>query len=435
MSLYGSMFTAISGLAAQSSALSNVANNVANSQTTGYKRVDTNFNDYVTNSSYGAAQQVTGQSGTVLARSDYTNTVQGPVTASDNPLSMAISGQGFFAVSQQNGTTADGAATFDERSYYTRAGDFSKNKEGYLVNSEGYTLNGWSIDSTTGAVNQTSLSPIKIDQSIFDPVASSNINLGANLPADVDVGTAVSSQAQVYDSLGSVHTVQMTYTKLAQNSWKLDMSAPGANTTALGSIQLNYATSPAGTLASFSNATGALAGTTGAAGTDASVSMSVDYGQGAQALTLDLGTFGKSDGLTQFSGTEYSVRDIRADGMSAGSFSSVSISDAGDVTLNYDNGQSRAIARVPVVTFSDPDQLQAVDGQAYLRTPQSGEARASDASSNGAGSLVTSAVEGSNVDTASEFSKLILAQRAYTSNTKIITSADQMLQDTISMVR
>ncbi|MFC0408738.1 flagellar hook protein FlgE [Roseomonas elaeocarpi] len=435
MSLYGSMFTAISGLAAQSSALSNVANNVANSQTTGYKRVDTNFNDYVTNSSYGAAQQVTGQSGTVLARSDYTNTVQGPVTASDNPLSMAISGQGFFAVSQQNGTTADGAATFDDRSFYTRAGDFSKNKEGYLVNSEGYTLNGWSIDSTTGAVNQTTLSPIKIDQSIFDPVPSSNINLGANLPADVDVGTSVSSQAQVYDSLGSVHTVQMTYTKLAQNSWQLDMSAPGATPATLGSIQLNYATSPAGTLASFSNATGALTGTAGAAGTDASVSMNVDYGQGAQPLKLDLGTFGQSDGLTQFSGTEYSVRDISSDGMSAGSFSSVSISDQGDVTLNYDNGQSRAIARVPVVTFSDPDQLQAVDGQAYLRTPASGEARASSASSNGAGSLVTSAVEGSNVDTASEFSKLILAQRAYTSNTKIITSADEMLQDTISMVR
>jgi flagellar hook protein FlgE len=118
-----------------------------------------------------------------------------------------------------------------------------------------------------------------------------------------------------------------------------------------------------------------------------------------------------------------------------GSFSSLSTRSTGDLVVNYDNGQSRTIGRVPVVTFNNPDGLQRQDGQAFTATVASGTPLAEDAGTNGAGSLVTQSTESSNVDIASEFTKLIVAQRAYSANTKMVTTADDMLQQTIDMKR
>src|SRR5579872_6156686 len=136
MSLFGAMNTAISGLGAQSAAFSNISDNVANSQTVGYKRVDTSFIDYLTTSN-----ATVNDSGSVAASPEYINNVQGTITQTDNPLGLAITGQGFFAVSQQNGEV-NGLPTFNQQQYYTRAGDFQLDKNGYLVNSAGNFLNG-----------------------------------------------------------------------------------------------------------------------------------------------------------------------------------------------------------------------------------------------------------------------------------------------------
>ncbi len=449
MSLYGSMTTAISGLNAQARALGNVADNVANSQTTGYKRVDTSFTDYVTSSSL-----LMHQSGAVVARPDYTNAVQGNIAQTENPLAMAISGQGFFAVSQSNGTNGDGLPTFDGRTFYTRAGDFSMDRDGYLVNNQGYFLDGWSVDAAD-QVNRTAVAPLRIDQSVFDPVATSQVVLGANLPADAAgpvagppaiPGASVGSQIQVYDALGREHPVQLNYTKLGDGVWQLDVLAPdsaGAPTTPIGTAELRFGAAagttpatPPGTLGTMTYGAGALGGPPGGvAGAAANPVLNVDFGPGAQAVTLDFGNFGTSQGLTQFAGNQFTVRSLSQNGAPLGSFSSVSISENGNVVVNYDNGRTRAVGRVPVAAFSDPDKLQRVDGQAFLRTVESGEARLSDANNNGSGKLVAGALENSNVDIASEFSKLILAQRAYTANTKIITASDEMLQDTLNMRR
>ena len=153
---------------------------------------------------------------------------------------------------------------------------------------------------------------------------------------------------------------------------------------------------------------------------------------------LNLGRFGSSNGLTQFSsGSEsgLSVNSFDQDGIPLGSFSSVTTQRNGDVRINYDNGLSRVVARVPVTVFKDPDKLQHLDGQAFLRTTESGEARVVEAGEDGAGALSTNAIERSNVDIASEFSKLILAQRAYSANTKIVTTVDELLQETLNMRR
>ncbi|MBP0494502.1 flagellar hook protein FlgE [Roseomonas indoligenes] len=432
MSLYASMNTAISGLTAQSRALGNVADNVANSQTTGFKRTDTNFVSYVTRST----AQV-NQPGSVTARPDYTVSVQGTVQSSDNPLSMAIAGQGMFAVSSATGTE-NGATTFDARTYYTRAGDFGMNTAGYLVNGQGYYLQGWTVGSN-GAPDRSNIAPLRVDQSVYNPVATSNVNLSANLPAD-STTTPANASIQIYDSLGRLHAVDMTWTNTGTNTWQLSMNIPddGSGVTTR-TIDVNFgtsasATTAAGTIGSFGTGAG-LTGSAATAGDPATVTFSADFGQGTQSIQLNLGNFGQPSGVTQYAGTEYTLRDISQDGVPQGSFSSVSLSDNGDLTVNYDNGQSRTIGRVPIVTFADPDKLQKMDGQAYLRTTESGEARVNDAASNGGGKIVTSSLESSNVDIASEFSKLILAQRAYAANTKIVTAADELLQDTINMRR
>jgi flagellar hook protein FlgE len=434
MSLYASMNTAISGLTAQARALGNVADNVANSQTTGFKRTDTSFVSYVTRST----QQV-NQPGSVTARPDYTNSVQGTVQQSDNPLAMAIAGQGMFAVSLPKGVE-NGQPVFDARTFYTRAGDFKMNNEGYLMNGQGYYLQGWQADPE-GNPDRSAIQPLRVDQSVYNPVPTGNISLSANLPAD-STTVPVPAQLQVYDSLGRLHSVDTTWTNIGTNQWRLDMSIPDDTTVpaiTTRSIEVNFgtaasATTPAGTIGSFGAATN-LTGAAAVAGDPATAAFTADFGQGPQTVKLDLGNFNEASGLTQYSGQEYTLRDLHQDGVPLGSFSTVSLSDNGDLTVNYDNGESRIIGRVPIISFADPDKLQKTDGQAYLRTPESGEARVNDASSNGSGKIVTSSLESSNVDIASEFSKLILAQRAYSANTRIVTAADELLQDALNMRR
>src|SRR6185437_11819439 len=158
MSLFGAMNTAISGLNAQSNAFGNISDNVANSQTTGFKRIDTNFVDYLTTST-----ATTNNPGAVVARPDYVNDVQGTITQTDNPLALAVTGQGFFAVSQQVGSV-NNVPTFSPQQFYSRAGDFQLNDTGYLVNSAGEYLNGWTVDPASGIVNQNLLAPIQVTQ-------------------------------------------------------------------------------------------------------------------------------------------------------------------------------------------------------------------------------------------------------------------------------
>ncbi len=434
MSLFGAMNTAISGLTAQSAAFSNIGDNVANSQTVGYKRVDTSFEDYLTTSS-----ATLNQSGAVVARPDYVNTVQGTVTQTDKPLDLAIAGQGFFTVSSQIGE-AKGAPVFKPQTEYTRAGDFALNKDSYLVNSSGHFLNGWPVDAK-GAVDQTTLKPIKVDQAGFSPVPTSEVKLSANLPATPDPATPIASQVQVYDALGQTHPLQLSWTPVAgtPNAWQVAISQPGA-AVPLGVAGVNFGAAgnplaPQGTIGGVTAVSGGVTGSAFAAGTPATLNLSANFGSGPQNIALNLGTFGQANGLTQFAGSSYSLKSLTQDGVPPGSFSNVQTRSNGDVVVNFDNGQSRTMARVPLTTFANADALQREDGQAFTATRESGTPQTIEAGSNGAGSLVVSAVESSNVDIAKEFTKLIVAQRAYSANTKMVTTADELLQQTLDMKR
>ena len=447
MSLFSAMNTAVSGLGAQSKALGSISDNVANSQTVGFKRVDTSFESFVTVSNKDNAAP-----GTVSARPQYRNSLQGGIEAVESETGLAISGQGFFPVRRQIGEDA-GTPTFDGTQYYTRAGDFGPDRNGYLVNSSGHFLDAWPAvqDMTTGVVDvaRASTQPVQLAPRSMDPVATRSVTFAANLPSNPPADeTGLTSTVEVYDAVGNARRLDLAWTKDAADRWLLDVDAPGSTADPVagtGGIRFDFGTSgaTAGTLVGLSYGDGATPPAAGArvpdaqgAGTDpAYIDLDVDYGYGPQTVRLSLGTFGRADGLTQFAGSGYEVRDVGQDGAPRGNYSSVSISDTGDVQMKYDNGLSRTIARIPLATFANPDALQRTDGQAFTRTMESGEASVSEVGADGAGKIVVGAVERSNVDIAAEFTKLIVAQRAYTANTRIVTASDEMLTETINMKR
>lgn len=422
MSLFGALNTSVSGLTAQSAAFGNISDNVANSQTVGYKEVDTEFIDYLTDST---SEQ--NDPGAVVTRPDYTNDVQGTVTQSSNPLALAISGQGFFAVSEPSGVSSSSSTpSFSPQTYYTRDGDFQMDENGYLVNDAGEYLQGWPVDSTTGVANQSELAPIKVSQAQFAPVPTTSVDLSANLPAGASSGTTPSSQVDVYDSVGDEHTLTLSWTPPATGStdWTLAVTDETGASVGGGTVDFGTGGMAAGTIS-------AINGTTGTSGATATMSLTPSWA--SSPIALNLGDYGEGNGVTQYAASSYSLRSLTQNGVAPGAFTGISIASTGAVEANYDNGQSVTIAQVPVVTFADPSALQRQDGQAFTATSDSGNPIAQAADTNGAGSLVTGSVESSNVDIATEFSKLIVAQQAYSANAKMITTADTMLQTAINM--
>lgn len=435
-SLFGAMNTAISGLNAQSTSFGNISDNVANSQTIGFKRTDTAFINFLTSSS-----SLTNSPGSVQTRPEYRNSIQGTIAQSDNPLAMGIVGQGFFAVSRAD-TVGTNEVSFSPQRFYSRAGDFQMDRNGYLVNSAGDYLNGWAVDATTNDVDRSTVAPIRMTQTVYNPQPTSEVTLSANLPANPASTVPITAQISVYDALGDAHVVTLEWTQTAANDWTVAIAVPddvidpdrGSARVAFGPTASGNAV-PQGTVGLIGNATGSVSASTFAADTPSTLTFDMDVGNGSQSITLNLGTYGQSAGVTQYSGNAFTLRGINQNGVPPGSFSGVTTTTAGDVQVTYDNGQSRTIARVPVVTFNDPNELQRQNGQGFTSTLASGDPLIQDAGTNGAGGIVTNSVENSNVDIATEFTKLIVTQRAYSANTKMVTTADELLQQTLDMKR
>jgi flagellar hook protein FlgE len=755
MSILGAMFTAVSGVNAQSRSLGHISDNIANSQTTGYKRVETRFETLIT-----VSNQNLHSPGGVIATPFFANAVQGNITQTQNNTNLAITGNGFFVVSRATNQTAT-QTTFDALRYYTRAGDFEVNRDGYLVNNGNYYLNGWEVDPETGVPNTSVVAPIQISQVIDEPTPTSEIEFVGNLPANAPINPSTPlapTSVQVFDALGNPHNVSLVWTRRADNLWMLDIQAddstldpvagtisgvndqsavtaplqpnvppvaqvntvtlptagmaPGrtisitvgsntvsvtapstgytatqaasalvaaingnagmssvvtasnvvgnqfqivadaagtpftanlagngsgqlegvdvvalptgadtasitingttvtvtgpllsagavrdalvtalnANVTvaaavtavadpnntdrlliqsdaALGTFTIAFGGTDAPTSASSDGPSASavttanvapvaqtdtltLGGTVGpgeigdtytvtigtqsisyvadgtesslsdlatrlaaqingnpglgvtataaagiisltainagvpftssatatngsvpgfidvqfgqtpdtagtvvavsnqfnpsgnasvpvlqTAGQDINVQFTVDYGLGAQVVDLNLGQFQTTEGITQFAGDNIDVSRLAQDGVPQGLLSDVRVRDNGDVELQYDNGRSRIFFRVPIAQFNDPSALQREVAQGFTETFDSGTVRISNAGDNGAGTMRGSALEGSNVDIADEFSKMIVTQRAFSANTRVITTADEMLADIINIKR
>jgi flagellar hook protein FlgE len=426
MSLFGSMNTAVSGLTAQSDAITNISDDVANSQTVGYKGITTTFADYLTSST--ATQN---QSGAVEAAPDYENDVQGTITTSSDPLALAISGNGFFNVSETTGSSGN---TFSPTQYYSREGDFSLNNEGYIVNASGEYLDGYNADPATGAIENGNLQPIKVDTSPVPAVATSSVSYSAGLPDTTSGGTAT-SQVSVYDSAGNTHTLTLDWQQSSTNpkSWNVSFGDDG---TSLGSANVTF--NADGTLASVTGSGGQVNPSTAqsGAGTPASLTLTPASDGATQSIQFNLGTFGSSSGgVSVGNSSDYSLNNITANGSPIGTYTGVTMQNSGNVVASYSNGDTRVLAHIPLATFAAPDALQRQDGQAFTATSASGAARLSDANANGTGSLVTGSVESSNVDIATDLTSLISAQQAYGANAKVVTTANQMMQTTLGMTQ
>jgi flagellar hook protein FlgE len=431
MSIFGAMYTAISGLNSQASAFGNISDNMANSQTTGYKQIDTTFEDYLTNSTL-----INNQSGSVAAHPYYENEVQGSIQQSTNPIALAITGQGFFNVAEEAGALDNGNPIFNTAQYYTRTGDFTTDEQGYLQNSAGEYLEGWAVNAATGDLNTSAIVPIQISQSEFAPSATANISLQANVPASPTATSNLTSEEQVYDATGTAHQLAFTWAQVSgsPNTWTVSFSSPdnvsgGVSTPAIGSATVTFNTN--GTIASVSAPTGSVA--LGTSTTDADLVVSPDFGNTTQNITLNLGTINGSDGVTQYAGTDYTVQSITQDGVAPGSFTGITTSTEGDISANFNNGQSVRIARVPIATFANADALQRQNGQAFTADTASGAGETQSVNQNGAGGLVVGSTENSNVDIANQLADMIVTQQAYGANAKVITTANELLTTTLDM--
>ncbi|SFT63763.1 flagellar hook protein FlgE [Pseudovibrio denitrificans] len=557
MSIYGAINSATTGLDAQSKALENISGNVANSSTTGYKRLDTSFSDLVASTGSRQSEQV---SGTVLATSRATNYLSGDITSADRNTYMAINGPGYFLVTNRDGLTQQ-----TPESYYTRAGDFELDTERNLVNSAGYFLQGYPINPATGAVSDRP-EPIQVSDAPMPAKPSTQIDYQANLPStpttdnydttdgapnsqyvDLSVFSTEDTQATpVLDDGGSPATI-LTATSLLQDSDEfspgdtitLTVGAHSAETFTVGAdttVQdlLDKLNSMHGVSAEMLS-TGAISISsledmtfTGGAtpinvsltaqpiapatsvdrtvvtgdkaddfikssiaggqetvydenGTPVNVELrwalnaenkwSLFYNTNTKAtgdevawkkvsdMTFDAAgrltspasglveipdlevngvgmgditfKFGQEN-LTQYEDTIGNATsiDLSQDGFPSGTLQDVSIDAEGNVIGKYSNDKSQKLFKIPVATFAAEQELQRVDGAAFSETSTSGEP-----DFRNGGTIRAKALESSNADIAKEFSKLIITQQAYSANSKVLSTANQMLDSVLNIVR
>lgn len=426
------MYSGVSGLRAESDALSVVGDNISNQNTVGYKKQRAVFQDVLGHSILAGTSSALPGSGTKIGDIQQLFT-QGSLSTTGVSTDVALNGDGFFVV---NGTV-DGV----NGNFYTRDGEFVLNNQGQLVNSNGMQVQGYAANAD--GTFQASLSTITAPTASLPARATENATITMNLDSASTIPTNAwdaqdpvntsngSTTMTVYDSLGDAHTMDVYYRKTADNTWDWHavMSGEDMSPATTGNVEVGT-----GSLTFTSD--GALQSVTGN-----SVTIPA-FGSGAtanQTITID---FGQSiaDGGTGLSGTtQYasstSVSSQSQDGYAAGDFSSVAIDGDGVVRGLYTNGQKLAIGQLAVAKFRSNDGLGRAGNGLWLETRDSGSAAIGKAGEGGRGAVSGGSVESSNVDLAEELVGLIQHQRSYSANSKTITTADEMLQDLINIKR
>jgi flagellar hook protein FlgE len=411
----GSFSTPLSGLTAAQSQLQSVSNNLANIDTIGYKDQNLSFSDIFSASSTtnGSGDPVQTGSGVSVAatNSDFTDGSLSKGTSSN----MALSGNGFFVTKSSSGSQE-----------YTRSGDFTTNSAGQLTTSNGELVQGY--PAVNGVVNPSAaLQPLKVSSVISPAVASTTVGITANLSSSTAVGdTAASSSLPIFDSLGTSHTLTVSYTKTAANTWTYTASVPSSDitggtgtTTTVGSGTLNFDTS--GKLSSITNVV------------PISIPTLADGATSPLALSGPFGTVANST-ITQTSLASASS-GTSTDGFASGTLSSYSVNSDGTIEGKFSSGSTLALGQVAVASFANNQGLVSVGNNEYQPSSASGSAVIGVAGTGGRGTITGGSVEASNVDIATEFAKLIVAQQAYSANAKSVTAFNQVSQTTIAMLQ
>lgn len=427
-----SLFTAISGMNANGTTLSVISDNIANMNTVGFKKSVVSFGDIL-------SQTLSGVSGTYqIGRGVIVEKVRpifnsGQLESTTNVLDLAIDGDGFFIV-EDNGAKV-----------YTRAGQFSINKEGKIINSNGAILQGFLADESgniTGAVGDLSISSSQLKASQTTQVKI-NLNLDANekiqtSPFTLDAnGDGILNDPQnynnsttlaAYDSQGGQHNVTLYFVKSAANIWDVhyvyeDPSNPGQLVDS-GVQTLTFNTD--GSLNSDSSST-AISFNFGA-NVVSPQNILFNYGTG----TSEGGT--GSDGTTQFAGN-FSIGNITQNGFSAGDLLNIGIDSTGNINGIYSNGQTKVLGRIALVKFNNPSGLEKLGRNLFAQSPTSGLPIIASPETSGVGRVVSNALELSNVDLAEEFVKMITAQRGFQANSRVIATTDELMQELVNLKR
>ena len=396
----------LSGLNAAAKNLDVIGNNVSNAGTVGFKQSQAQFADVYANSLTGSGGSNIGI-GTKVATVAQQFT-QGNITATNNPLDIAINGGGFFRM-DINGEVN-----------YQRNGQFQLDRMGFIVTPSGAKLTGYTANSS-GVLSTGAPMPLSINTSDLSPQITTGVNAVINLDSSSQIPTVTpfdmndplsfnnSMSVSVYDSLGNQHTLQTYFVKSAANTWDVHASLDGNPSFAIGTPLVFDAS---GTLQSGSPITiPPQVLTTGAS----PLGFPVDF-----------------TGTTQF-GSPFSVNALNQDGFTSGRLAGFNIGSDGTILGRYTNGQSKVLGQVVLASFSNPNGLQPLGNNMWAETATSGAALVGPPDSGSMGVLQSSAVEDSNVDLTAELVNMITAQRVYQANAQTIKTQDAVLQTLVNL--
>jgi flagellar hook protein FlgE len=411
--MIASLYAGISGLSANATAMTVIGDNIANVNTTAFKSNRSHFAN-ILSTSLGGESAPAGVGRGVEFWGVSAQWTQGSLENSTSATDLAINGKGFFMVQDTSGSN-----------FYTRAGNFTFDKEGFLVNPDGHQLQGYQIDT---AGNIGSITDIYIPgERVSPPAATTEFNFDINLNAGALTGDTYTTAQTVYDSLGNAVPVTFTFTRqAAAQTWTVTGSIPASAGTAVtfgGSASMNIVFDDAGIMTSpAANVTTALTLTNGA---DTPLSMNWAFEDASG------NSYGDVTGYASASGTTFQYQD----GYPAGMLRGISVDETGVVTASYSNGEMTPLYQIALVDFPSYDGLTKMGKNLYAASLDSGQALVGVAGTGRLGSVAPNSLEMSNVDLAEEFVKMITTQRAFQANSKVITSSDEILQELINIKR
>ncbi|MFK7763837.1 MAG: flagellar hook protein FlgE [Roseobacter sp.] len=436
MSISSSLNAGVAGLQTNSQRLASISDNIANSSTFGYKRVETDFESMVLSSGGGSYA-----AGGVRANTQRLIDERGTLVSTSNSTDLAVRGGGMLPVAQAAQVQTAGA---DAPMFMTTTGSFRTDAEGYLTSQSGLVLMGWPAAADGSIPNfprdtADGLEPIQIATGQLAGNPTTSMSLGINLPAteteDDSAGLVEQLSVEYFDNLGTSQSISITFTpdvpapgNPATNTWTMDMFDSVDPLTSIGSYTLEFNDSrtgggsladvtPIGASPGYNDTTGLLTVTVGAG-----------------PIEIDIGALGDTEGLSQLS-YAFAPVAVTKDGSAIGNFTGVDVDANGFVRASFDTGEIRTLYQVPLINVPNFNGLQSFDSQTYSPSRESGSFFLWDAGDGPTGDIVSFAREESTTDVAGELTDMIKTQRAYSSNAKVIQTVDEMLQETTNIKR
>ena len=436
MSISSSLNAGVAGLQTNSQRLASISDNIANSSTFGYKRVETDFESMVLSSGGGSYA-----AGGVRANTQRLIDERGTLVSTSNSTDLAVRGGGMLPVAQAAQVQTAGA---DAPMFLTTTGSFRPDADGYLTSQSGLVLMGWPA-AADGSIpvyprdTSDGLEPVRIATGQLAGNPTTTMSLGINLPATEtesdSAGLVEQISVEYFDNLGTSQSVSITFTpdvpapgNPATNTWTMEMFDSVNPSVSLGSYTLEFRDSRTGG--------GTLFDVTpiGASPTYNDTTGLIEINVASGPIEVDIGALGDTEGLSQLS-YSFAPISVTKDGSAIGNFVGVDVDPNGFVRASFDTGEIRTIYQVPLINVPNPNGLQAFDSQTYLPSRQSGAFFLWNAGDGPTGDIVSFAREESTTDVAGELTDMIKTQRAYSSNAKVIQTVDEMLQETTNIKR